>query len=225
LSLVGVIPAAGYARRLPGINGSKEMLEIGGRPVVEYLVERMRFSRPDRIRIITREAKADLIEHARSMELEVVVADTSSAGESIATGVSDLEPADLVLLGFPDTIFEPPHAFQMLLEALTGELTLVLGLFTTSQPSDADVVVLDEEGLVREILIKPTAPTSNHIWGCAVAHRESLNGISSCEYPGEHFQRYCRSGSVKGVWLSDTFVDVGTPQVLTRLRAGDSQAP
>jgi len=42
MDIVGVIPAAGHAIRLQPLSGSKELLEIGGRPVMDYLVERMR---------------------------------------------------------------------------------------------------------------------------------------------------------------------------------------
>ncbi|MDQ3085467.1 MAG: hypothetical protein M3Q67_01535 [Actinomycetota bacterium] len=42
MEIVGVIPAAGHALRLQPLVGSKEMLESGGSPIMDSLVECMR---------------------------------------------------------------------------------------------------------------------------------------------------------------------------------------
>ena len=47
MRLVGVLPAAGHAERLQPLDGSKELLEIRGRPVLDYAVERLRAADPD----------------------------------------------------------------------------------------------------------------------------------------------------------------------------------
>ncbi|HZB36129.1 MAG TPA: NTP transferase domain-containing protein [Gaiellaceae bacterium] len=55
--IVGVVPAAGHATRLQPLEGSKELLEIGGRPVFDYLVERLRAGGAEEIRVVTRPEK------------------------------------------------------------------------------------------------------------------------------------------------------------------------
>jgi CTP:molybdopterin cytidylyltransferase MocA len=50
MRVVGVLPAAGRAARLQPLAGSKELLELGGRPVLEYAVERLRAGGADETR-------------------------------------------------------------------------------------------------------------------------------------------------------------------------------
>ena len=60
MAIVGILPAAGYAVRLQPLECSKEMLEIGGRPVIDYLVERMRAGGCEELRVVTRPEKQDV---------------------------------------------------------------------------------------------------------------------------------------------------------------------
>ena len=39
MAIVGVIPAAGHATRLQPLSGSKEVLAVDGKPVIDYLVQ------------------------------------------------------------------------------------------------------------------------------------------------------------------------------------------
>jgi dTDP-glucose pyrophosphorylase len=60
--IVGVVPAAGHAERLRGlIDGSKELIPVRGRPVVDVLLDRLALA--DELRVVVRPAKRDLIEH------------------------------------------------------------------------------------------------------------------------------------------------------------------
>jgi choline kinase len=54
VATVGTIPAAGYAVRLQPPDCSKEMLEVGGRPVIDYPVQRMRAAACDELHVVTR---------------------------------------------------------------------------------------------------------------------------------------------------------------------------
>ncbi|MBA2637973.1 MAG: NTP transferase domain-containing protein [Solirubrobacterales bacterium] len=66
------MPAAGHARRLRVQPASKEVLPVRGRPVIDYLFDRLRAARPDRIRVVTRPAKQDVVDHAREPRRRVV---------------------------------------------------------------------------------------------------------------------------------------------------------
>jgi dTDP-glucose pyrophosphorylase len=214
MGVVGVVPAAGWATRLNLTDGSKEMLTVMGKPVMDYLIDRMRVAAPDSIRVVTRPAKLDVIRHSRDLGLEVRLAETRSVNESIAVAIKGLEPDDIVLIGFPDSIWEPLAGYRLLLDRLSPERTVVLGLFTWREAERGDVVVLDPSGRVRGIVAKPAAPSSNLIWACAVAAASALDGIDKCEFPGEHFATLCPDGVVDALWLSDRYIDVGTPSSL-----------
>jgi glucose-1-phosphate thymidylyltransferase len=216
VALVGVIPAAGSAARLGSIGCSKEVLPVGGRPVIDYLVERLRLAGCDEIRLVTRTDKEDVIERARELGLRVIFARPTTAAESVASAVDALVASDVVLLGFPDTIWEPADGFVRLLAKLEDELAAVLGLFRTGDLERSDVVSLDADGLVTAVDVKPARPASVWIWGCAAVRAHALGGVGTAGELGRHFGALARRGPVRGVELSDRWVDVGTKAGLRR---------
>jgi glucose-1-phosphate thymidylyltransferase len=218
VALVGVIPAAGSATRLGPLPSSKEVLPVGERPVMDYLVERMRAVGCDEIRVVTRADKADVVDRAKELGLRVVLADPPTASESVASGLDGLTGDDVVLLGFPDSIWEPADGFLRLLDALDGECAAVLGLFRTADLERSDVVSLDEDGVVTAVDIKPQRPESEWIWGCAAVRATALADVASAGELGRHFGSLARRGLVRGVRLSDRWVDVGTRAGLSRAR-------
>ncbi|MDQ3777803.1 MAG: NTP transferase domain-containing protein, partial [Actinomycetota bacterium] len=157
--MTGVIPAAGEARRLQPLPGSKELLTVGGRPVMDHLVERMRAVGAE-VTVVTRPDKRDVIEHARRLELNVVVGRPQSVSESILLGVGE---GETIVLGFPDTVWEPRDGFAHLLRALDG-VDVALGVFESEEPERSDVVILDEDR-VAAVDVKPLRPRSSLVWG------------------------------------------------------------
>ena len=216
MAVVGVIPAAGFGTRL-GLKGqSKEMVLVNGRPVLDYCVDRMRIPNPTSIRFVTRAAKTDAIVHARDLGLEVILAESRSPAHSIALGMAGLEPEDIVLIGFPDTIWEPLEGFVPLVARVSKGSDIALGLFDSSEAERCDVVLTDDDNRVRKVLVKPQLAPSNQIWGCSAARRKALSGIEDFDQPGHFIDRTCEELTVTGVWLSDRFLDIGTPEQMLR---------
>jgi glucose-1-phosphate thymidylyltransferase len=216
VAIVGVIPAAGHARRLGRLPCSKEMLPVGGRPVLEYVLERMRLATAD-IRVVTRPEKADVAEHARSLAAAVVEGRPATVAESIRLGCEGLGRQDVVLLGFPDTIWEPEDGFVRLLEALDGTTDVALGCFRSAELERSDVVVADADGSVRAVQVKPASPEADVIWGCAAAHAAALDGLGRHDEPGHLFDELARTGRVRAVRFEGELVDIGTREALDRL--------
>ena len=210
--VVGVIPAAGLATRLGLAEGAKELVEVGGRPVMDYLVERLR-AVTDEIVVVTRPDKRDVVEHSRSLGLRVVEGEPSSVSESLLLGLSG---ADTVLLGFPDTIWEPVDGFVRLVEALE-ESDVALGVFESEEPGRSDVVALDGDR-VEAVDVKPAKPRSNLIWGCAAARAETLTGLDRHDQPGLLFDEVAREGRARAVRFAGAMIDIGTPEALARAR-------
>jgi glucose-1-phosphate thymidylyltransferase len=215
--IVGVVPAAGRAARLQPLPCSKELLEVGGRPVMDYLVERMHAANPNEITVVTRPEKADVVEHARDLGARVVEGHPGSVGESILLGLEGTDTEDVVLIGFPDTLWEPVDGFARLVAALEG-YEAVLGLFRTPELSRSDVVVVEDEQ-VRAIEVKPATPSSELIWGCAAARRRALDGLAGHAEPGVLLGELAATGAVRGVYLSDSWLDIGTRESLARAQA------
>jgi glucose-1-phosphate thymidylyltransferase len=214
--IVGVIPAAGYATRLQPLEGSKEVYRVGGRPLMDYVVERMRAAPCDELRVVTRPDKHDVIEHCAEIRADVVEAVPATLAESIALGLDGLEGHDVALIGLPDTIWEPADGFVQLLAALDDETEAVLGLFTSPEPERSDVVSLDPSGRITAVRVKPEEPGSDLIWGCAAARAGALAGVEHRAWPGEHFHDLALEGRVCGVNLGSEYLDVGTEEALRR---------
>ena len=211
MAIVGVIPAAGFATRLGRIPCSKEVLPVAGRPVMDFLVERMRRAPAAEIRVVTRPEKRDVAERARALGAAVVEGRPRTVSESVGLGIEGLAADDVVLLGFPDSLWEPVDGFATLLRELDDATEVVLGCFASSELQRSDVVVLGEGGLVRGVQVKPTRPASEVVWGCCVARARTLAGLRDHAEPGLLFDALARAGRVRAVRFPGEFLDIGTP--------------
>jgi glucose-1-phosphate thymidylyltransferase len=219
MRVIGIVPAAGYATRLQPLDVSKEVYRVGGRPLIDHVVERMRAAPCDEVRVVTRPEKQDVIDHASRIGAQVIEGRPETLAQSLALGLQRLQSDDLALIGLPDTIWQPVDGFALLLEALSEETDVALGVFISSEPERSDVVTLDAEGRVTGVHVKPAQPPSNLIWGCAAARVRALAGLESRAWPGEQFDALARAGRTRGIQLGDDFLDVGTPGALRRAEA------
>ena len=212
-----MLPAAGRAERLQPLTGSKELLEVGGRPVLEYAVERMRAAAPDEIRVVTRPDKVDVRDHARGLGLAVVEAEPETLSESIAAGAAGLAAEDVVLIGLPDSIWHPVDGFAVLVRNLSPAADLVLAVFGSSEPERGDVVDV-ADGVVRGVAVKPREPAGDLVWGAVAARAECLAGLRLHREPGDLFDELARNGRVLAVRFPGEFIDIGTKEALARAR-------
>ena len=212
--VAGVIPAAGYATRLQPLEISKEVYPVGGRPVIDYLIERMRAAPCDEIRVVTRPDKRDVIEHAVERGATVIGARPPTLARSVLEGMRGLADDDVVLLGFPDSIWEPVDGYALVLERLRDGFEVALGLFRAADPRRCEPVVVDEAERVVRVEFKPERPSSEWIWGCAAARVAALRGLEHEDEPGHLFDSLAAAGVVAGVRMSGSYVDMGTPDGL-----------
>jgi glucose-1-phosphate thymidylyltransferase len=217
VAVVGVIPAAGFATRLQPLAGSKEMLDVGGRPVVDYVVERMRSASADEIRVVTRRDKTDVVEHARELGLTTVEAEPATLADSILAGVDDLARDDVVLLGFPDSIWEPPSGYTALREELTAGVDVALAVFRSAEPERGDVVELEGDRVLA-VHVKPADPPGDLIWGAAVAPAGVFARLNGHSEPGKLFDELARGGGVQAVRFPGEFLDIGTKEAVAHAR-------
>ncbi len=223
-----MIPAAGYATRLGRPEVSKEVIPVHGRPVMTFLVDRMRAADVDAIRVVTRAEKQDVVDLARRLEADVVFGQPVDVAASLRLGVDGLADADEVVFGFPDTVWEPVDGLRRLLPPLRAGAEVALGCFVGEEPERSDVVHLDGTGRVTGIVVKPPNPSTDRIWGCAATRVRTVRALTPGEEPGVAFDRMAAAGTVVGVLLSDQFIDIGTPAALRRVGAavaGGATAP
>jgi glucose-1-phosphate thymidylyltransferase len=220
-TVVGVVPAAGYATRLQPLEGSKEVLLVQGRPVMDYLLERMRRAPVAELRVVTRPEKQDVIEHARRRGATVIEGYPPSVAQSLLLGMRGLDASTIVLFGFPDTRWECADVFPILVKRVLAGAEIALGLFRGIEPARSDVVEVSEAGMVTRVLVKPERPPSDLIWGCFAARAAALDGLDRHDEPGDLLDLLARAGRVQCVRFGDEFADVGTPDALRALASSN----
>ena len=183
---------------------------MAGRPILLHLVERMRRAEPDRIRVVTRPAKQDVVELCVSHGLEVVRGSPPTTAASVLAGAADIDPDSIVLLGFPDTTWEPVDAFRELVHLVEHGAPLALGCFESAQPSSGDVVTVDDRGRLLEIAIKPEAPASTRIWGCFAVRRATLEGLAATDELSAFLVRCAATAQIPCLTFGP-ILDIGTP--------------
>ncbi|HEY9761000.1 MAG TPA: sugar phosphate nucleotidyltransferase [Trichocoleus sp.] len=183
--LVGLMPAAGQGTRISPLPMSKELFPIGFRSVengsdlrpkvsCHYLLEKMRWAGVTEAMVILRPGKWDI---------PAYLGDGSSLGMRLAYltvhvpfGVPfSLNQAypfvrdAIVVMGFPDILFQPDDAFAKLLHRLSSsEADVVLGLFPTDQPQKVGLVEFDTAGRVSGIFEKSQLTHLKYMWAIAV---------------------------------------------------------
>lgn len=197
--LVGLIPAAGRARRLGGLPLSKELLPVGVRETsssagaqavsvriaCDALLEALAAANVARAYVVLRDEKLDLARYLGAGEAfgvplaHLCLRDSASLPESLDRAYPFVA-GSRVALGFPDVQLGPPDAIARVADRQreTGA-DLVLGLFPAARPQTTDMVDVDETGRVRRVEVRPAATSLRLCWVVAVwgpAFGEHLHG-------------------------------------------------
>jgi glucose-1-phosphate thymidylyltransferase len=178
---VGLIPAAGKARRIAPLPCSKEIFPVGfgdirkkGRKhpkvAAHYLLESMHRAGAQKAYLVLSKGKWDIPAYFGSgsmldMALGYLMTELPYGVPFTLDNAFPFIADKQVLFGFPDIIFEPKDAFVHLLNRLSiVNADLVLGLFPAINPETMDMVDLDASGKVRGIHIKPVQTKLKHSW-------------------------------------------------------------
>lgn len=182
---VGVIPAAGTASRLPGLKGSKEILDVMAldraanshriaRPACLHLADAMRLAGIEKCFIVLREGKWD-IQDCLSARTDIgihiaylVVDETPGVPWTIDAAFPYIQQANIAF-GFPDILTTSKDMYARLCSKLiSSDADIVLAIFETDQASSVDVVSIAADGVINEIRPKPSGIQSAKSWIAAV---------------------------------------------------------
>lgn len=218
MALVAIVPAAGYGTRLARRHGSKEMLVLGGRPLIEHVIRRMQIGAVSTVRVVTRPEKVDLVTYATRAGFEVILGHPSTLAASLRLGMAGLARDDVVVCGFPDSIWSPlDGCVQLLSLHRTHPDDIALGLFEADELQRMEAVHSGEDGRVSAIEFRPKTPTTRWMWGCMAARVATLHGMQDYAEPGHFLDAQARAARVWAVRLG-RYVDVGTPPALSAAR-------
>jgi glucose-1-phosphate thymidylyltransferase len=239
--VIGIVPAAGRATRLPDRACSKELLTVGEthtrpRAISEYLVDAMAGAGADRICMVISSDKPDIPRFYGSGEQHGV-----SIGylyQERPTGMSDaidiaypwLREAT-VLMGMPDTIVRPADSLTRIRAMLEdAHCDIALAVAPTDEPERLGPVIVDRSGRVLEVLDKPSTPPHNLVWTVACwsprftefLHQQlALSPRTHPEAPlGLIFQDAIAAGfDVRALTFADgCYIDAGTVEGLAAAR-------
>lgn len=240
--IVLLVPAAGSARRLGDhVTGSKEVIEIDGRPAADHLLGSAREAGIREVLIVIRHGKDDVRKklgggvdsHAPRF---VTIPPTRSVPETLSRGLEHLHPDDDVALGFPDVLFTPGDAMTHLARRFDGSpaCDVLLGLFPTDRPDKADMVELEAAGRVRRIRVKPGPGPLTYTWLLALWRpsfsRFLEDWVQRTAGPSDRepqvsdvLNAAIDSGLIVEAvaFPSGSHLDIGTPEDLERARARD----
>lgn len=242
--MLGVIPAAGAARRLQPLPFSKELLPVGSqlkdgserpRAVSEFIVERLILGGATRLCFVVAPRKLDIITYYGASVDGVPVCyaiqpEPSGLSDAVFRGLPFAAPDEEIAVGLPDTVWFPADALRALPR---HELSFLL--FPVEQPQLFDAVVADEAGRVQEIQVKSAVASSSWIWGAFQAPTAVFRDLYALwlergkqdVYVGSLVNAYlARGGAASAVRAGTSYVDVGTVTGYRRAFASlQEQAP
>ncbi len=212
LEIIGLIPAAGQAKRISPLPFSKELFPIGfntalddhtTRPKVvsEYLLQNLHAANVKTVYFILRSGKWDIPAYfgdgsRLNMNLGYLMMGVPFGTPYTLDQAFPFIQQVRIALGFPDILFRPRNAYARLIERQNRSgADVMLGLFPSDRPQKVDMVDIDARGRVREIIIKPKHTDLRYTWAIAVwtpvftrfMHdflADSLNTLSSPSNPG-----------------------------------------
>ena len=183
LELIGLVPAAGYGKRLGPLPCSKEIYPVRidkeraalgdtGHVTVaaEFLLAQFRTATAKKAYVIVRDGKWDIPAYLKDGEqLGVSLAylhmrHPFGAPFTLDAAYPFVRHAQ-VLLGFPDILIDLDDPYGPLLDrsSETGA-DVVLGLLPARRPEKVDMVELDDQERVRKIVIKPGRTALRYTW-------------------------------------------------------------
>ncbi|HEX5839959.1 MAG TPA: sugar phosphate nucleotidyltransferase, partial [Anaerolineales bacterium] len=237
--------------RIAPLPCSKELFPIGfqstadgksvrPKPVGQYLLEHYRRAGARRVHIVIRRGKWDIPEYfgdGSSLDLSLsyqIMRLPHGAPYTIDQAYDFVREATIVF-GFPDILIEPQDAFPRLIAHLDEtRADLALGLFPTDQPHLCDPIIFDDDGRIREILVKPPHSDLRFTWTIAawtpsftqflheqliVLEQEAAESSSRSEVYMSHIINAALQAGlrVEGLHLPGArFLDIGVPENLVR---------
>jgi glucose-1-phosphate thymidylyltransferase len=224
----GIIPAAGAGSRIQPLAFSKELLPVGScveggrerpRAVSEYLVERMILAGATKLCFVISPGKTDILEYygSRLWGVDIAYVVQPSPGglcDALFRALPLVHEEEQVLIGLPDTIWNPKNGFSTLPADVLSFL-----LFPVKNPELFDAVVTDANGSVEEIQVKQKNARSNWIWGGIRMPGRVLHDLHAVwcrpdrrdEYFGTVVNAWLQEGGeAVGIRSGQKYVDVGT---------------
>jgi glucose-1-phosphate thymidylyltransferase len=235
-----IILAGGFAKRLWPLtkNTAKPLLDVGGKPMIEYIMEKIENLDVDKIFISTNARFGDdfkkyLAKRGCKKPAEVVVEPTygedekfgAIAGLHYVIDEKDIDDDVLVVSG--DNLFE--FDIEKFVDFFKNKMTTVIAVYDVEDEEIAKrmgIVTLDDEGKVVGFVEKPEEPSSTLTSiGCYIFAKKDLemfgkylNDKNNPDAPGYFVGWLIKQTPVFGFPISGKWFDVGDLKCLEDAR-------
>lgn len=179
MEIVGLIPGAGQANRLGNIPCSKEVFPVmnsAGELTVlsSNLIRYFHIADITKLYFIIRKGKWDIPSYFGDgsewgVEIAYLMMNLPFGTPFTLNQAYPFVKDKIIALGFPDIIFKPENAFSLLKERFaSSEADLILGIVPVKKSQNTDMVDFDDNGLIREIVVKKDRPDLKYGWFIAL---------------------------------------------------------
>jgi glucose-1-phosphate thymidylyltransferase len=241
--LKAIVLAAGYATRLRPLTDSvaKELLPVGGRPIVDWILDRLdEVAEIDAIHVVTNARKAAQFERWAAGRDVIVHDDGTTSNDDRLGAIGDiafvLERARLdddLLVIAGDNLFTFSLAELVAFWRPKGVASAVAvhDVGSKELARKYGIVQLDPDGRVVDFVEKPQSPpstlaaTATYVYHRAHVPlvRRYLEDGNPSDQPGRLVEWLCRREPVYGYAFTGEWLDIGDPEQLqvadTRWRA------
>jgi len=229
-----VILAAGYATRLYPLtlDRPKPLLEVGGRPILSHLLERLPLAELDTVYIVTNaKFTRHFLEWAESEDAPIEVVDDGTTSDDDRLGaIGDLDLVittkgvddDLVVVAGDNLFTEPLDGFVRYGQERGAPVTAVYDTHDLAAISRYSAIGLDADSRVISFEEKPERPTTT-LAGIALYFypratlplvAEYLAEGNNPDQPGR-FVGWLYQRTVVYAWpVPGRWLDIGTPETL-----------
>jgi glucose-1-phosphate thymidylyltransferase len=230
--MIAIILAGGYAKRLwpLTLDKPKALLPIAGKPMINYLVEKLALSNPPMHRIILStnlKFQSQFQEWAKNSGyrgIELMPEKSSEEGEklgavrALAEIVEKIGDKDILVLA-GDNLFT--DKLEGLLRFSHEKHAPTVALYRARSVAEAkrgSSVVISEDGRILKFVEKPEHPKTNLVGACVYAFPAGIRkrlekylelGLATDE-PGRLIEWLHRQEPVYGYMLKDYLWDIGT---------------
>jgi len=230
-SMIGIILAGGYGKRLWPLtyDRPKVLLPLAGRPVLDYIAEKLTALNPPINRVIVStnlRFQPQFQEWLQAKEYRNVelLPDRSRSEEEKPGAIGALaeiaeETDGDLLVAAADSLFADD--LRGLIDLFREKAAPVVALYRAINLEEVmrgSEVTLDDQGRILEFVEKPTEPKKTLVGGCIYAfphriHRrlEEYSGLRlPRDEPGRFIEWLCKQEDVYGCMLRDYVWDIGT---------------
>ncbi len=212
----GVVPAGGLGTRslLPH---SKELALVGGKPVIEYIFDRLYRAGITKIFVTTAADKTDLISYLTTDsphkdQLKIIIGERKGLLDGIISPGQSLNAGDTLYFGLPDTIWYPEDGFLQLDNIVED---LVLGAIPSDTPNLYGSLELAGD-VISKVVEKPASPNGPWIWAFGKFKVKVINEFQEAANLSPAFTdilgHYAKNHVTHAIKFEDgVYIDTGTP--------------